>query len=240
MTSIIIPAHNEKENLQLLLEYFEDLAKDNDLEIIIALSCTNSDGTEKRAFQKYVRVLKCEGKSRALQMNIAAAAAQGEVLVFLHADVKPPQTFISDIRQTLDNGYEAGFFSYRFDKENFFLKINASFTGSDGVFTGGGDQCLFIKKEIFQRLGGFNEAQVLMEDFEFFDRMKKHRIPYKIVKNDLLVSARKYEHNSYIRVNLSNFLLLVLFKMGCSSDKLKSIHNRLIRTSNPPNSPSNS
>lgn len=236
MTSIIIPAHNEKDNLRRLMEYFERLAKIHDLEIIIALSCSNGDGVEKMVTQKYVRFLKCDGKSRALQMNKAAAVAQGEVLVFLHADVKPPQTFLSDIRQTLDNGYEAGFFSYRFDKEHFLLKINASFTGNDGIFTGGGDQCLFIKKEIFQKLGGFNEAQVLMEDFEFFDRMKKNRISYKIVKNDLLVSARKYEHNSYIRVNLSNFLLLFLFKMGCSPNTLKSIHDRLIRSSNPPNS----
>ena len=103
-------------------------------------------------------------------------------------------------------------------------------TAKDGIFTGGGDQCLFIKKEVFNTLGGFDEEQVVMEDFEFFERMKKGKIRYKIIKNDLIVSARKYQHNSYARVNLSNLLLVTLFKLGYPSRKLKSLHNKLIRT----------
>ena len=122
-----------------------------------------------------------------------------------------------------------GFFSYRFDRPGLLLKINASFTGEDGIFTGGGDQCLFIKKDVFERLGGFDDTQQLMEDFEFFGRMKKENVSYKIVKNDLIVSARKYTNNSYVRVNLSNLLLFMLFKLGYPSEKLKALHNRLIR-----------
>tara|TARA_R110000868_G_scaffold293037_1_gene553554 strand:- start:355 stop:711 length:357 start_codon:yes stop_codon:yes gene_type:complete len=109
------------------------------------------------------------------------------------------------------------------------LKINASFTAKDGIFTGGGDQCLFIKKEVFQSLGKFSEAQVIMEDFEFFERMKKEKTKYVIVKSDLIVSARKYETNSYLRVNLSNLILVVLFKFGYPAPKLKSLHNKLLK-----------
>lgn len=122
------------------------------------------------------------------------------------------------------------FFSYKFDSERFWLKINAYFTASDGIFTGGGDQCLFIKKETFKRLDGFNENQVLMEDFEFFKRMKKAKVPYKIVKNDLLVSARKYDHNSYLKVNFCNLMMIVLFKLGYPSKKLKSLYSNMLRT----------
>jgi hypothetical protein len=122
------------------------------------------------------------------------------------------------------------FFSYRFDKDYWYLRLNASFTSKDGPFTGGGDQCLFIRKTVFNQLGRFNEEQVLMEDFEFFGKMKKQKVPYTIIKNDLVVSARKYECNSYLRVNLSNFLLVVLFKLGYPSKKLKILHNKLIRT----------
>ena len=98
------------------------------------------------------------------------------------------------------------------------------------MFTGGGDQCLFIKKQVFEAVGEYNENQVLMEDFEFFKRMKKNKVPYTIIKNDLVVSARKYECNSYLRVNLSNLLLVLLFKLGYPGDKLKILHNKLIRT----------
>ena len=167
---------------------------------------------------------------RASQMNTAVKKSTGEILVFLHADVTPPNTFFEDIGTTLEGAYDAGFFSYKFDIDHYYLKFNAKFTAKDGIFTGGGDQCLFIKRTVFLKIGGFDEQQVLMEDFEFFDRMKQNGIRYKIIKNDLIVSARKYKSNSYVRVNLSNLLLLVLYKFGYPSIKLKALHNKLLRT----------
>jgi len=229
MITIIVPAHNEQANLESLLPQLVELSKDCSAEIIVALSSDNLDDSETILKRENVRFTKCSEKGRAVQMNKAANLAAGNVLVFLHADVKPPESFLNDIMHTLDNGYDAGFFSYRFDKKSFFLRINASFTSKDGIFTGGGDQCLFIKKEFFDDLGRFDENQVLMEDFEFFERMKKNRLRYKIIKNDLIVSARKYHNNSYLRVNLSNMLLVLLFKIGYPPKKLKSLHNRLLR-----------
>ncbi|QCX00430.1 glycosyltransferase [Aggregatimonas sangjinii] len=229
MISIIIPAHNEKRNLEELLPLLSGNGHDGAYEIIVAESCKSADDVDEMAALPFVRFLKCQNQGRAAQMNEAAKVAKGCILAFLHADVRPPKTFLSDIKATIDAGFESGFFSYRFDKKNKLLQINASFTSKDGIFTGGGDQCLFIKKEVFNALGAFDEKQVLMEDFEFFDRMKKNKVSYKIIKNDLVVSARKYEQNSYVRVNLSNLLLVVLFKLGYPPKKLKSLHNRLIR-----------
>ena len=229
MTTIIIPAHNERENLSRLLPQLVDFRKDFDIEIILALSSTNSDGSEALVTEHDVRAVSCRKKGRAVQMNTAAHQAKGDILVFLHADVQPPLSFIQNIIDTIDAGYDAGFFSYRFDKKSFFLQLNAAFTAKDSIFTGGGDQCLFIKKEIYKALGGFNEDQVLMEDFEFFGRMKENNLRYQIIRNDLVVSARKYQNNSYLRINLTNFLLVVLFKWGYPAKKLKWLHDRLIK-----------
>ena len=231
MISVIIPAHNEKENLAVLLPQLLNLAIGHDVEVLVCLSKDTTDDSEKAAGLEIVKYLSCNRKGRAIQMNDGAAMAKGEVLVFLHADVKPPNGFFKDIIQTIKSGNDAGFFSYKFDKENFFLKLNASFTSKDGIFTGGGDQCLFIKKKVFEDLGGFDENQVLMEDFEFFKRMKTKKVSYQIVKNDLVVSSRKYSNNSYLRVNLTNFLLVLLFKFGYKAEKLKRLHNRLLRLS---------
>lgn len=229
MVSIIIPAHNEAGNLTELLGAIATIQDIDKAEIIIALS-PESNVSEESIFNGQLHWLRCGQRGRAAQMNEAADVAIGSTLVFLHADVRPPHTFIRDITKTIDEGYDAGFFSYQFDKDNFWLKINASFTGKDGVFTGGGDQCLFIRNTVFKRLGRFDQEQLLMEDFEFFKRMKRAQVRYMIVKSNLIVSARKYEVNSYLRVNLSNLLLVLLFNAGCSSSKLKSIHNKLIRT----------
>ncbi|MBM1107647.1 TIGR04283 family arsenosugar biosynthesis glycosyltransferase [Aurantibacter crassamenti] len=230
MISIIIPAHNEQKNLQSLLPHLVMLTEGNTVEVIVALSSENSDNSATILKHDAVSYFKCIEKGRAVQMNKAAELSKGDVLVFLHADVIPPTSFLNDIRTTLNDGYEAGFFSYRFDNESFLLKINASFTAKESIFTGGGDQCLFIKKTVFNSLGGFDESQVVMEDFEFFERMKKSEVRFKIIKNDLIVSSRKYQCNSYLRVNLSNLLLVTLFKLGYSAKKLKSLHNKLIRT----------
>ncbi len=232
MISIIIPAHNERENLSFLLKDISLSANKQSYEVIVALSPTNGDNSEKLQESNHAQIIQCKKLCRAVQMNEAARLAKGNVLAFLHADVKPPRSFLNDIEKTIEEGYDAGFFSYKFDKKSFFLRINASFTSKDGIFTGGGDQCLFIKRSIFEKLNGFDDGQVLMEDFEFFDRMKRNRIRYKIIKNNLIVSARKYQNNSYVRVNFTNLLLVVLFKMGYSAEKLKSLHNRLIRGQN--------
>ena len=230
MISIIIPAHNEYQNLKRLFSTSFFLEHRLLAEVILAVSPSNTDDTELLAKQYNIKFKRCKQKGRAAQMNEASKYAKGTILAFLHADVIPPNDFIDDIVHSLSANYDAGFFSYRFDKDSWLLRVNASFTGKDGLFTGGGDQCLFIKKQVFEAVGEYNENQVLMEDFEFFKRMKKNKVPYTIIKNDLVVSARKYECNSYLRVNLSNLLLVLLFKLGYPGDKLKILHNKLIRT----------
>jgi len=229
LISVIIPAFNEEENLKCLLPLLDELSMEHNVEIIVSIGeCTGNYKDCIKAL-KNGRLVADKRKGRAKQMNDGAAMAKGDTLVFLHADVTPPKGFFEDIKETLSNGYDAGFFSYKFDKNTFFLKLNASFTRKDGVFTGGGDQCLFIKREIFLKMRGFNESQVLMEDFEFFKRMKKNKVRYTIVDNALTVSARKYKDNSYVKVNLTNLLLVFLFKIGFAPQRLKTVHDRLLR-----------
>lgn len=228
LISVIIPAYNEAKNLNTLLPILEGLSEGHEVEIIVSVGDCAVNYSSCLGNLKRVKLIAQKRKGRGKQMNDGAAMAKGSILAFLHADVLPPTNFFNDIKQTISGGYGAGFFSYQFDKDSIFLRINASFTKRDGIFTGGGDQCLFIKKSIFEQLGRFDDHQVVMEDFEFFGRMKKAKIPYRIVKNDLLVSARKYAHNSYLRVNLSNLLLVTLFKCHYPPKKLRRLHDRLI------------
>lgn len=226
--SVVIPAYNEYNNISRLIPHLIAISKGFKVEIIVSYS--DEDPCFYKELENYhnLSFLHCEKKSRATQLNRGAAVAKGDVLIFLHADVWPPNCFFSEIVSTVSDGYHAGLFSYRFDRDDFLLRINSSFTKKRGVFTGGGDQCLFIREEVFHQLGGFKEDQVIMEDFEFFGRLKRSGARYKIVQENLVVSARKYESNSYLRVNLSNLLLVFLFKMNYPSRKLRSLHNKLL------------
>lgn len=229
MISVVIPVHNESDNLSRLIPYLQRIGKDAQVELLPVLSGATRDGSAEVLRGLGVEPLQCQAVCRASQMNAGARRARGTILAFLHADVWPPEEFFRDITRTLSGNYQAGFFSYRFDTPTPMLRINGYFTRKDGLFTGGGDQCLFIEKETFEALGQFDPEQVLMEDFEFFRRMKRARTPYRIVPNDMVVSARKYERNSYLRVNLSNLFLLILFRCGCKPETLKRLYGRLFR-----------
>jgi len=149
-------------------------------------------------------------------------------LLFLHADVKPPQGFENHIKGALANGFKTGFFSYMFDQSSFFLKINEYFTKYDGLFAGGGDQCHFFTRGLFTKMQGYKESQEIMEDFEMIDRLKKEGVQYTIIQNPATVSARKYKNNSYLWVNLINLITYIKFRTNVPASEIKDFYKRAL------------
>lgn len=225
LVSIIIPCYKDNLMAIKLIAYLQSITSDSEVEILLSVP----EVCKSEYKESQLNLVTSPYISRASQMNVGAASAKGDIFVFLHADVIPPKGFISLITCALNNHYEAGFFSYQFDKNNFFLKINAAFTKRDGLFAGGGDQCLFMTREIFFDLNGFDEKYVIMEDFDFTRRLRKKGIKYQIIKNDLIVSARKYEKNSYLKVNIVNLFVFVLFTIRMSPQRIKSIYGKLLQ-----------
>jgi rSAM/selenodomain-associated transferase 2 len=230
LLSIIIPVYNEKENLLKKLSFLCEQANKFPLEIIISNSPDTSDTSLEvcKAFDK-VSCFTSNKKGRAAQMNFGARIAKGDVLLFLHADVTLPEDFYTQIQEATSNRSKAGFFAYKFDKDSLFLNFNSKFTKKDGLFAGGGDQCQFFTKETFARLKGFNEAFCIMEDFEMIDRVRKHKIPFVIIQSKAIVSARKYENNSWLKVNLINGYVFIKYKFGVSPEKLQKTYKNLLR-----------
>ncbi|MEM9847215.1 MAG: TIGR04283 family arsenosugar biosynthesis glycosyltransferase [Bacteroidota bacterium] len=226
--SIIIPTLNESANLSRLLPYLKKYAPQEDVEIIVVDSVKSEDGTAQLAHQLGAKVVRCDACSRAVQMNLGVRHAAFEVLYFIHADVYPPATYWQDIQTAIQQGADYGYFSYQFDSPKKLLKLNAFFTRFDGVFAGGGDQTLFIKKSVFSNLGGFREEMCIMEDFELTKRAKKLGFQHQIVQADALVSARKYERNSYLRVTLVNLLAFVMFWLKRPPSSIRRVYKRLL------------
>ncbi len=153
--------------------------------------------------------------SRAHQMNTGAGLAKGEVLYFVHADVQLVDSFVQDIQDSIDHGIPSGCYRFKFNTpKNPLLHINGFFTRFPFKWCRGGDQTLFIKKDDFSRIGGFDERYVIMEDYEILDRLKKHQVPFKVIPKSVKVSSRKYDENSYLKVQLTNLKAMRMYKRG--------------------------
>lgn len=224
--SIIVPVLDEARNLVEMLPFFLNHKSKNEFEVIVVDGGSEDDSLHVGR-NLGVRVLQAKERSRACQMNLGATQALGEILYFVHADTRVLPSFFADITETVDAGVPSGCYAYSFDSDSWLLKVNSWFTHFNGLLSGGGDQTLFVKKEVFEALGGFDETYCIMEDFEFVRRLKK-KYRFKVIPKKITVSARKYTTNSWVRVQLVNLLMIVLFQFKTSPVKLKRLYSRLL------------
>ena len=230
--SIVIPAYNEKENVNLLIQQFEKSDSPYLKEVLVVDAADSEDLLEDApcfSFSK-AHVIRSKATQRSLQLNEGAGCASGDVLYFVHADVRPPASCLEDIATSLLKGNDFGLFSYQFDSNSALLKINAYCTRFNGIFTGGGDQTFFIWKSRFEEAGGFSNQLEIMEDFELFWRLQRLGWDFEIIPHHVLVSARKYQDNSYLKVNIVNLITVLLFKMGYNQRKLKRFYKSALNT----------
>jgi rSAM/selenodomain-associated transferase 2 len=224
--SVIIPTWNEVENIGLLVKYINDHASDAIAEIIVA-DAGSQDDTAAIATNAGAKVIPCPHKNRAMQMNRGARYATGDLLYFVHADIKLIPSFADDILHAVEEGFDSGCYRYVFDSHSRMLRINGYFTRFDRIMCRGGDQTLFVTKTVFERLGGFNEYFTIMEDYDFIIRIRK-QYSFKIIPKNIVVSARKYETNSWIRVQLANLTVFIMFFLKRPPEQMKTVYKKLL------------
>jgi rSAM/selenodomain-associated transferase 2 len=227
LISVIIPTLNEASHLPRLLTNLKQQISGQDVEILV-VDGGSTDRTPDLVRGSNVRLVVSPKQGRAYQLNLGAQEARGDLFYFLHADVVPPPQCFSEIKEAVQAGRTAGCFSYRFDSDSWLLRVNAWFTRFNLRTTGGGDQGLFITRSLFSQVGRFDESLLLMEDFDFVWRLKKKH-PFHIIRRDAIVSARKYENNSYVRVQIANLLVFVFFQVGISQAHLRRLYQRLLQ-----------
>jgi hypothetical protein len=151
-------------------------------------------------------------------MNFAANSADCDILYFVHADVKIHPNYVADIQQALKEGYDMGCYRYVFDSPHPLLKVNGFFTRFPFIWCRGGDQTLFINKNVFEELGGYHPMKI-MEEYDLIQRAWKNKFRFKIIPKNVLVSARKYENNSYFKVMYANYKIMKLWRKGQATDE---------------------
>ncbi|MEO5882173.1 MAG: TIGR04283 family arsenosugar biosynthesis glycosyltransferase [Caldimonas sp.] len=168
--SIVLPVLDEAVAIEATLRALAPL-RARGVEVIVA-DGGSTDATPELARPLADRVLVAP-RGRARQMNAGAALARGEVLMFLHADTLLPDDADGLVRDAIDAGAAWGRFDVRIAGRPWMLRVVAAFMNARSRWSGiaTGDQAVFVRRPVFERLGGFPD-QPLMEDIELSARLR--------------------------------------------------------------------
>ena len=190
--SIIIPVFNEAEEIYPCLRRLQELRKQG-VEVIV-VDGGSDDDTIAVARPLADKVISSE-KGRARQMNAGAALADRDWLLFLHADTRLPVN-LPDIMVVWGFTRSVwGFFAIKVRAAPPLLGVVQWFMNRRSFLTSisTGDQCQFVKREIFEQIDGFADIP-LMEDIELSKRLKKKSRPL-FVNAKAETSGRKWQRD---------------------------------------------
>ena len=213
--SVIVPCWGDDALLQTRAWEWSEMP--HVAEVIIV---TASDRTDLKSDEK-VRVLTADRPNRGLQMNLGAATATGEILLFHHADSDLTPIHAESIGTQMKNdSLVGGAFHRAFDERHPAFAWISHFERWRNQHHGSlfGDQSIFVHADHFRKLGGFREYP-LMEDMEFSSRLRKSG---RIILLDppMRSSARRHLQRGSWRTSLQNALFIVLYHLGVSPTTL--------------------
>ena len=218
--SVIIPVLNEAAILERTLQRVTSL--DGDYEVIV-IDGGSADNTATIA-GRYASVLSGP-KGRAVQMNLGAKEAGGDILLFLHADTILPEGTFGAIEKALANPTViGGRFKVRLDEAGWqYHIIGSSINLRDRLLQGfTGDQAIFIRAANFKEMGGYRDIP-LMEDLDLGRRMGRAG---KVVQLPLTVvtSARRWKNNGVFRTVLLMWALRLAYMTGYPPQRLRRFY----------------
>lgn len=219
MISFIIPAWRDSENLSSLLPKLTALP--GPVEIIVVEVSLEGRAPSRPYETNGIRFASVSNPNRGEQMNHGASIATGDVLVFHHADTEFTPEHLQAIETVMrDPSVAGGAFHRKFDERHphlMWLEKFARWRAGRGA-TLYGDQSIFVRRAVFQKLGGFAPIP-LMEDVEFSPRLRREG---KVVLLDppLRSSARHHERQGAWKRTIQNGALLLLYKVGVPPRRL--------------------
>ena len=221
--SIIVPVLNEALLIRPFLQHLRERAPE--AEIIVA-DGGSSDGTLDLATGFCDQLVRSE-PNRAIQMNIGARAARGDILWFVHVDAELPLRCLDEIERIMDDpSVVGGYFRIRLP-QGLVYRLTDSFAHYAGVLLRMrcGDHGIFCRRTVFLDIGGFPKVP-LMEDVGFVRQLHRHgRVTYSDKR--ILISPRRYEAIGRVRLTLAYGFIAMLYIFGVPLSKLASIYTRM-------------
>ena len=222
--SIIVPALHESNMINSLVEHLEGMELSRDAEIIVVDGNPNGDTIQAIGSDKAKKMVAPKGRAR--QMNAGASVAEGETLVFLHADTGLPRNALTKIHLAMAQGeYVGGAFELNFNSEKMRFRMLALLASLRCRLTRipYGDQAIFIKRDYFNALGGYKDIPI-MEDVELMRRIKRKGDKICMIPKQVKTSPRRWEQEGFVYVNVRNTFLFFSYVLGVSPEKLASFY----------------
>lgn len=224
--SVVIPAVNEAQWIERAVNCSQEAGFDE----IIVSDGGSDDETPKLAARCGASVVH-GARGRALQQNLGAQHATGDVLLFLHADNFLSPEAGSQVRECLQNANVlGGAFEQRIEATGPLYRL-LEYGNSARVRWSGlayGDQAIFMRRDTFEQLGRFPEVG-LMEDLLLMRAFYKLSRP-QLLPGPVYVHPRRWQKRGIVRQTLQNWSLVIAEKLGASPDRLAKFypsHDRL-------------
>ncbi len=213
--TIIVPTYNEINNIEKFEDSFSNLKGNFD---IIFSDGFSKDGTfEKISYPKIQ-----QAKGRGAQLNAGASLAKTQYLWFVHIDSIPHPDSIKAIE---NSNVDLGCFTIKFDKQTPLMKFeqwcsNIRVPMRNIAF---GDQGIFIKRDLFEKIGGYRDIPI-MEDYQLSIDMKNLGIKFKQLKLPIKASARKFRNEGIIKMIGKMQYLQHLYRKGEDIEKIRELY----------------
>lgn len=218
--SIVVPVYNEAEQVEALIRRLR-LLSDGLVTDITVVDGGSTDGTAEKLSEQFNVVSSKKGRSN--QMNTGAAVANGTWIMFVHADTEiSPGHIEAAVSHGAMNKW--GRFNIKLSGKSFSFRVIERFINwrskATGVATG--DQCIFVRKKVFDQVGGFKDLP-LMEDVDLSKRLKKLGKPACLSKT-VTTSSRRWEENGVLNTVLLMWKLRYLFWRGVPAEELAKMY----------------
>jgi rSAM/selenodomain-associated transferase 2 len=220
--AVVVPTLNDDAALAHFLPRLAQLASPPDEVIVV-------DGAASEATAAICAKSGCAWiatpPGRGLQLGAGAMAAraaraQAHILWFVHADCQPHPDAARAIRESVRNGASGGYFRFRFGGERNFMKrlLEWCIAWRCRVAMVYGDQGIFVTRAAYDASPGFS-AQPLFEEVALVRALKRTG-DFVALELPMIVSARRWERDGFLRRTLHNRVLALGFILGVRSNTL--------------------
>ncbi|MCG6863378.1 MAG: TIGR04283 family arsenosugar biosynthesis glycosyltransferase [Chromatiaceae bacterium] len=219
--SVVIPCLNEAAICVERLDALQPLRWDGHELILVD---GGSDDQTPMFSRSLVDLVLASPPGRAAQMNHGAGVATGEVLWFLHLDSQPPADAFSQLLREAIDGPGWGRFDIRLSGGRPVFRLIEGMMNLRSCLTGmvTGDQGMFVRRDLFERVGGFPPI-ALMEDLAISKRLKRIARP-ACVHARMVTSSRRWERNGVWRTITLMWFLRSAYHLGINPDRLARLY----------------